>query len=164
MVDAFSSDAIPTHLLTLEALSVYRSKLAKSGVIAWHLSNRYLDLEPVLARFVRETGVAGLIRSDTDRPPGLDFNGYPTVWAALASNSEQLSPLQNTAGWRSLRIQDSVGVWTDDFSNIFSVFLWAATQMTCTILIRRIRIRSIIVKPHPAKLALCHEPGLSQDI
>ena len=129
VVDAFSSDAIPTHLLTLEALSVYRSKLAKSGVIAWHLSNRYLDLEPVLARFVRETGVAGLIRSDTDRPPGLDFNGYPTVWAALASNSEQLSPLQNTAGWRSLRIQDGVGVWTDDFSNIFSVFIWSVPRM-----------------------------------
>jgi hypothetical protein len=132
VVDAFSSDAIPTHLLTLEALSVYRSKLAKSGVIAWHLSNRYLELEPVLARFIRETGVAGLIRSDTDRPPGLDSNGYPTVWAALASRPEELSPLQSTAGWRSLRIRDGVGVWTDDFSNIFSVFIWSVPRMEST--------------------------------
>lgn len=125
VVDAFSSDAIPTHLLTLEALSVYRNKLSKTGVIAWHLSNRYLDLEPVLARLIRETGVAGLIRSDTDCSPGLESKCYPTVWAAIASNFEQLGALQNAAAWRRLRIREGVRLWTDDFSNIFSVFIWS---------------------------------------
>ena len=129
VVDAFSSDAIPTHLLTLEALSVYRNKLSETGVIAWHLSNRYLDLEPVLARLIRETGVVGLIRSDTDRPPGLESNGYPTVWAAIASNFEQLGALQNAPAWRRLRIREGVGLWTDDFSNIFSVFIWSVPRM-----------------------------------
>jgi hypothetical protein len=129
VVDAFSSDAIPTHLLTLEALSVYRSKLSETGVIAWHLSNRYLDLEPVLARLIREAGVAGLIRSNTDRTPELESSGYPTIWAAIASNPEQLGALRNAAGWRRLRIRERVGLWTDDFSNIFGVFIWSVPRM-----------------------------------
>jgi hypothetical protein len=129
VVDAFSSDAIPTHLLTLEALSVYRSKLSETGVIAWHLSNRYLDLEPVLARLIREAGVAGLIRSNTDRTPELESSGYPTIWAAIASNPEQLGALRNAAGWRRLRIRERVGLWTDDFSNVFGVFIWSVPRM-----------------------------------
>jgi hypothetical protein len=129
VVDAFSSDAIPTHLVTLEALSVYRSKLAEPGVIAWHLSNRYLDLEPVLARFIREARVSGLIRTDIDRTPELESNGYPTVWAAIASNPSQLGALRNDSRWRPLRIREGVGLWTDDFSNIFSVFIWSVPRM-----------------------------------
>lgn len=129
VVDAFSSDAIPTHLLTLEALSVYRSKLSETGIIAWHLSNRYLDLEPVLARFIRKAGVAGLIRTDIDRTPELESNGYPTVWAAITSEPSQLGALRNDTRWRSLRIREGVGLWTDDFSNIFSVFIWSVPRM-----------------------------------
>ena len=129
VVDAFSSDAIPTHLLTLEALSVYRSKLSETGIIAWHLSNRYLDLEPVLARFIRKAGVAGLIRMDINRTPELESNGYPTVWAAIASEPSQLGALRNDTRWRSLQIREGVGLWTDDFSNIFSVFIWSVPRM-----------------------------------
>ena len=128
VVDAFSSDAIPTHLLTLEALSVYRSKLSDTGILAWHLSNRYLDLEPVLGRLIQTSGVAGLIRANTDRTPELESNGYPTIWAALASNPTHLGALRNDSRWRPLQTREEVGVWTDDFSNIFRVFIWSVPR------------------------------------
>ena len=129
VVDAFSSDAIPTHLLTLEALSVYRSKLSPTGILAWHLSNRYLDLEPVLGNLLREAGVAGLIRVNIDRTPEQETNGYPTIWAAVGSTPEHLGALRKDSRWRPLRTRESVGVWTDDFSNIFRVFIWSVPRM-----------------------------------
>jgi hypothetical protein len=129
VLDAFSSDAIPTHLLTLEAMSVYRSKLSEKGVLAFHLSNRYLDLEPVLGRLIRATGVAGLIRANTDRTPELESSGDPSIWVAIASDPSHLGALRNNTGWRSLRIRENVALWTDDFSNIFSVFIWSVPRL-----------------------------------
>jgi hypothetical protein len=128
VVDAFSSDAIPTHLLTLEALDVYRRKLSPTGILAWHLSNRYLDLEPVLGNLLRRADVAGLIRVNIDRTPELEANGYPTIWAAVASAPQHLGALRTDSRWRPLRTRESVGVWTDDFSNIFSVFIWSVPR------------------------------------
>jgi hypothetical protein len=124
-IDAFSSDAIPTHLLTLEALSIYRSKLSEKGVLVLHLSNRYLDLEPVLGRLVRVAGIAGLIRANMARTRELlESGGDTSIWAAVASHVSFLSSLQNDERWRPLRIREGVALWTDDFSNIFSVFRW----------------------------------------
>jgi hypothetical protein len=130
VLDAFSSDAIPAHLLTLEALSVYRSKLSEEGVVVWHLSNRYLDLEPVLARLIDATGTAGLIRRNTDRTVELESEGFPSIWAAIASNPTHLAALQKDTRWRRLRRRENVGLWTDDYSNIFSVFIWSVPRIT----------------------------------
>jgi spermidine synthase len=69
LVDAFTSDAIPIHLITLEALQLYRRKLAPDGIVAFHISNRYLDLEPVLANLAKHEGMVALIehsREDED--------------------------------------------------------------------------------------------------
>jgi hypothetical protein len=129
VLDAFSSDAIPTHLLTLEALTLYRSKLSESGVLILHLSNRYLDLEPVVGGLIRRTSAAGLIRANTDRTPQLESSGDPSIWAAIASDPSHLGPLRNTRGWRPLRVQKNVAAWTDDFSNIFSVFIWSVPRL-----------------------------------
>jgi hypothetical protein len=125
VLDAFSSDAIPTHLLTLEALTVYRSKLSEEGVLVFHLSNRYLDLEPVLGRLIQSAGVSGLIRVNTARTRELlESDGDPSVWAALAPRASSLGGLGNNDQWRLLKTREGVGLWTDDFSNIFSVFRW----------------------------------------
>lgn len=129
VLDAFSSDAIPTHLLTFEALSVYRRKLSETGILALHLSNRYLDLEPVVGRLVHKAGVVGLIRKDTIRKEEPKFEAYPSAWAVIASNSSDLGALQNDTRWRPLRVQERVGLWTDDFSNIFSVFIWSVPPL-----------------------------------
>jgi hypothetical protein len=129
VLDAFSSDAIPTHLLTLEALSLYRSKLSETGILALHLSNRYLDLEPVLGRLIQAAGVAGLIRVNTQRTAELEAGGDPSIWAAIASDPSSLGALQRDARWRPVGIREGVGLWTDDFSNIFSVFLWSLPRL-----------------------------------
>lgn len=129
VLDAFSSDAIPTHLLTLEALSLYRSKLSETGVLALHLSNRYLDLEPVVGRLIQAAGVAGLLRANTGRTPELESTGDPSIWAAIASDSSALGALQHDTRWRPVRIREGVALWTDDFSNIFSVFRWSLPRL-----------------------------------
>jgi hypothetical protein len=129
VLDAFSSDAIPTHLLTLEALSLYRSKLSEKGVLVLHLSNRYLDLEPVVGRLIQTTGAAGLIRANTDRTPELEASGDPSIWAAIASEGSRFGALQKNRNWRPLRLRDNVALWTDDFSNIFSVFIWSVPRL-----------------------------------
>ena len=123
VLDAFSSDAIPTHLLTREALGVYRSKLRDGGVLVFHLSNRYLDLEPVLGRVIRSVGDSGLIRVNTGRTPELlKSGGDPSIWAAVAPRVSSLRALQDDERWKPLRNQAGIGLWTDDFTNIFSVF------------------------------------------
>jgi hypothetical protein len=129
VLDAFSSDAIPTHLLTFEALSLYRRKLSERGVLVLHLSNRYLDLEPVLGRLVQAAGVVGLIRANTERTPELESTGDPSIWAAVASDASSLGALQGDTRWRPLRVREGVALWTDDFSNIFSVFRWSLPRL-----------------------------------
>jgi hypothetical protein len=123
VIDAFNSDAIPIHLLTAEALSIYRSKLSRNGVVLFHLSNRYLDLEPVLGRLAQAAHLSALIREDT-RPTWrlLESGANPSVWAAVGLDSAAVSTLQRDSGWRPLRVRQSVHLWTDDYSNIFSVF------------------------------------------
>jgi hypothetical protein len=123
VLDAFSSDAIPTHLLTREALRVYQNKLTDDGVLVFHLSNRYLDLEPVLGRLVEDAGAAGLIRVNTARNKELlDSDGDPSIWAAVAPRASSLAQLRHDKRWQPLRGQSGVGLWTDDFTNIFRVF------------------------------------------
>jgi hypothetical protein len=128
-LDAFSSDAIPAHLLTFEALSLYRRKLAANGVLVLHLSNRYLDLEPVVGRLARSAGLAGRIRVNTQRTAQLVANGDPSIWAAIAVQASSLGSLQGLAQWRPLRLDDDVALWTDDFTNIFKVFIWSVPRL-----------------------------------
>jgi hypothetical protein len=123
VLDAFTSDAIPLHLLTLEALSVYLSRLAPDGVLLFHLSNRYLSLEPVVARSIGSLKLSGLIRVNTRLPrKHEDSGGNPSIWAAVARQQSQLGGLQRDSRWRGLRRREDVALWTDDFSNIFKVF------------------------------------------
>ena len=130
VLDAFSSDAIPVHLLTLQAVSVYRSKLSENGILIFHISNRYLNLEPVLARLIDATGTAGLIRRTTGRAVEVETEGFPSIWVAIASNPTRLAALGKDARWGPLQKRADVGLWTDDFSNIFSVFVWSIPRIT----------------------------------
>jgi hypothetical protein len=172
VIDAFSSDAIPIHLITLEALDVYLDKLTEDGLLCFHISNRYLDLRPVLLNLAKERGLSAVYQSDNweEAFPGKSAS----TWVMLARKSEYLDGLRALNEWEDqreeLRMQllpvvlwpnnalttsgmllfqlldeevckrpakweelqpdknwpdlRKVGVWTDDYSNLLSVFDW----------------------------------------
>jgi len=119
ILDAFSSDSVPTHLLTLEALSAYLEKLAPDGVIAVNISNRFIDLLPILAAAGERLGLTVAARFDTTD----DRLARPSKWVAMARSPERLAPLIAQHGWSSAR-SGGVGAWTDDRSDLFLPLLW----------------------------------------
>jgi hypothetical protein len=117
VLDAFSSDAIPIHLLTTEALRTYETRLSANGVLAFHISNRHITLAPAIARLARERGLTALTRLDT----GVDWkNGFEaSEWVVMARRPERLQSLASDTRWASL-VADARPAWTDDFSNIWT--------------------------------------------
>ena len=124
VIDAFSSDAIPIHLLTREAVVLYMDKLAADGVLVVHISNRFLNLTPVLARIVEELGYAALrgARNKIDRD--IDIAGTKSVWALIAHNQAMIDALALSEVWGPLEASMDQRVWSDDFSNLLEVIRW----------------------------------------
>jgi hypothetical protein len=120
MVDAFSSDAIPIHLITKEAIELYFCKLNAHGVLAVHISNRYLNLEPVLGNLAENLELVARGRSDDK----IDARTLPgknrSQWIVLARRIGDLGRL--ASDWTSVERNRKVGVWTDDYSNLLRVF------------------------------------------
>lgn len=117
-VDAFSSDAIPAHLLTREAMNLYFQKLKPDGVLMVHISNRHLDLEPVVGNLAADLGLVARVNDDDDeRQPGQ----YSSTWVVVVRNEARLGPLAKSKQWKSIPWDEEAGIWTDDFSNILSV-------------------------------------------
>lgn len=119
ILDAFSSDAIPVHLLTREAIALYFSKLNHNGVVVAHITNKYLNLEPLLSTLAGEMGLASRIRFGLSDNYGLTH----ATWVALARQEAHLGGLAHHSLWTTLR-QQPLTAWTDNFSNIISVFKW----------------------------------------
>ena len=120
VLDAFSSDAIPTHLLTLEALQLYLSKLAAHGLLAIHISNRYLDLEPVLGRLASQLHVAARIRSDSEvTDEESDQGKFSSTWVIFARDESALAPFRKDERWATLATGRDL--WTDSYSNVLRV-------------------------------------------
>jgi spermidine synthase len=125
VMDAFSSDAIPLHLLTREALAMYVSKLADDGVLAFHVSNRYLILQPVLADLARDARLLCWGQNDVELTEDEKKLGKsPSQWVLMARKRDHLGKLARDERWLQLGGRPGVPVWTDDFSNLFSVFKW----------------------------------------
>jgi hypothetical protein len=121
IVDAFSSDSVPVHLLTREAVELYVRKLRPRGLIAFHVSNRHLELAPVVARAAHALGLAAVERND--RAEGANGARTPSGWLVIARSPERLEPLLERPGWGVPTV--SAGrVWTDDYSNVLSVVKW----------------------------------------
>ena len=125
-LDTFSSDAIPVHMLTAEAFEAYLGVLAPEGILAVHISNRHLDLEPVLAALAGRFGLASRIKrfggAGEDEPaPRLS---EASVVAVIARNEETLGMLELDADWIPLAGADRVRVWTDDYTSIVPLLVW----------------------------------------
>ena len=120
ILDAFSSDAVPVHLLTKEAMDLYLDKVSEDGVILFHISNRYITLVRVISGLVEDAGLAGLgqtYSAGSDKPP-LHSNSH---WVAVGRTKQALAFLADDPRWaETLPLQDSV-LWTDDFSNLIAV-------------------------------------------
>jgi hypothetical protein len=115
VIDAFSSDSVPAHFLTTQALDLYLGKLAPDGVLAFHISNRYLKLEPLLGGLSRRAGLSAFIRREAEpNVPGR----YPSWWVVMARTDAALGTIPGDSRWA--RVQGDK-VWTDDFSNILSL-------------------------------------------
>ena len=119
-VDAFSSDAVPMHLLTDEALGVYARALKPDGILMMHISNRYLDLEPVLAEGARNGGwhAAALDHSQSDRY----LNDHASHWVAMTRQRQTMEDMISVSGqpkaWKRLRRQPGFSGWSDDYASI----------------------------------------------
>lgn len=123
VIDAFGSDAIPLHLVTREALTGYLTHLSAHGMLAFHISNRYVDLEPVLANLAADAGLVCWIQKDLgpQDAAGGQSGKSPSVWVVMTRTPAALAPLAASPRWETARPRPSLGVWTDDFSNLVSV-------------------------------------------
>ncbi|HEX6316659.1 MAG TPA: fused MFS/spermidine synthase [Gemmatimonadaceae bacterium] len=124
VLDAFSSDAIPAHLMTKEAVALYFRKLQPDGVIAFHISNRYLDLRPVVIALANDARVAGALG---ERAPDTDGRGllyYGSRWMVLARRPETLAELVKIDGWYALGTWPASRLWTDDYTDVLGAIKW----------------------------------------
>jgi hypothetical protein len=131
VLDAFGSDAIPLHLLTREAVELYLDRLQPHGIIAVHISNNYVDLEPVLANLARSVtpSLACYVQSDATLTTAQKKSGkMRSVWMLLARRADDLPAALRGGAWRRAQPRDDLREWTDDYSNLWQVFRWRGTE------------------------------------
>jgi hypothetical protein len=123
VLDAFSSDAIPVHLLTREAMAGYLAHLDPGGALILHISNRHMELARVVAAVGAAVGLVTYLKEDR-RPATVptDFKMNSLV-AALVRDRSDLGELLSRPDWQEVRPDPRVSAWTDDYSNIFGAIL-----------------------------------------
>ncbi|GIZ50501.1 spermidine synthase [Noviherbaspirillum aridicola] len=112
-VDAFSGDAIPVHLVTREALAIYRRHLKPDGILAFHVTNKFLSLSPVVQELARDQGLHAVRIVDD----GMDTTGHRTDWVLLSARM----PAALADAGDAIPQVPGLAVWTDDFNNLFQV-------------------------------------------
>jgi hypothetical protein len=129
VIDVFSSDAVPVHLIDREAVQLYLRKLAPGGLLLFHVSNRYLDLKRVLAPLAADAGLTAracddIVTTDADSRAGKDAS----IWVVMARTKADLGPLAQSFRWFPLDRQPGAPVWTDDFSNLWGALRWGPME------------------------------------
>lgn len=125
-VDAFSSDAVPMHLLTREALRVYGRVVQRDGLVLFHISNRYLDLKPVVAGIARDEGWSSAMLEYIPSEEEEIMNATVSVWIALSRNPATIDRLVQMSGedsinWTVLETRPGFEGWTDDHASILQI-------------------------------------------
>lgn len=118
VVDAFASDSIPLHLLTREVMALYTQKLRDGGAVLFNISNRYLDLAPVIGATAVPLGLVAYERADETED--LTVGIFPSRWVLVGNKATLKAP---TPKWNSVEVLESDRGWTDDYSNVFAVLL-----------------------------------------
>jgi hypothetical protein len=118
VVDAFTGDSIPVHLLTAEALALYLRHLKGEGVLAFHITNIFLDLRPVIARVAQHFGKEGyVVYSDGDDDRGTDG----ATWVLVTTDGTRLAVERLGQPLEKIQAREGVHLWRDDYSSVFSV-------------------------------------------
>lgn len=119
-VDAFSGDSIPMHLITQEAVRVFMNQVSSGGIVAYHVSNRFLDLPPVLAEIAAKENLAGVVIEDPAQTDNALHSS--STWVLLARNADTLKGIGDAG--KPLQRSSGAPLWTDDFNNLLSVVKW----------------------------------------
>jgi hypothetical protein len=122
-VDAFTSDAIPIHLITREAMAIYLRKLAPHGIVAVHVSNRYLELASVVAGIAAANGALARVNDGSDVQENESEYRYAGTVVAVARTDEDFGQLAQSRYWPLQEPDPEQRVWTDDYSNVLGAVL-----------------------------------------
>jgi hypothetical protein len=119
VIDAFSSDSIPVHLITREALAVYMKHMHPDGIIAFHVTNRYLDLPPVVQKIADAAGMGAVLV--THDPDEIDERYSRTDWMLVTRDASFLKsdPVQRVA--TQVEVPAKISLWTDNFNNLLRI-------------------------------------------
>ncbi|HEX3986718.1 MAG TPA: fused MFS/spermidine synthase [Acidobacteriaceae bacterium] len=120
-IDAFSGDAVPVHLLTTQAMAVYRRQLAPDGILAFHVSNQYLDLVPVVAEIAESAGMQSRV---VETPTRASRGEYRATWVLVTNNAAFLAQPVVAAMARPIPPRRDLRVWTDDYSSLLPILQW----------------------------------------
>ena len=135
-LDAFSSDSIPLHLLTKEAFATYRKALKPDGLLLVHISNRYIDLNPVVAAEAKANGWSAALRHDSPTEQLINRGNRASQWIALSRDPAKLAELTgrvdkvksryyNSEQWLQLDAPGETNPWTDDYASVLPhLSLW----------------------------------------
>lgn len=121
VVDAFSGDAIPVHLLTVQAMKVYQRQLAPGGILAFHISNQYLDLAPVVGPLAAASGMQARL---IDTPSNDTRGEYRATWVLVTNNSAFLSQPPVVLASLPVHLKPGLRTWTDNYSSLLPILQW----------------------------------------
>jgi spermidine synthase len=123
VIDAFSSDSIPVHIITREAFDLYARKLKPGGIIAANISNAYMDLSPILGMAARDMGWASLfqVHDPFTGDEQIRTNLMNSRWMVMARTMDDMGGIPYSGGWMRPKLPAGMRAWTDDYSNILSV-------------------------------------------
>ena len=121
-LDAFQSESIPVHLLTREAVAIYKSKLTPHGLLVFNVSNQYVDMHTVLANLAASAGLVAYERDDLKA--GRAHGRAPSRWIVMARSPADLGRIATQDGWHRLAPDPGQRLWTDQYSNVMSVLRW----------------------------------------
>lgn len=123
LIDAFSSDSIPVHLLTREAVDLYMDKVAQGGMLVFHLSNRYMELQSVIAAIARERGLHALFHKEQPRSE-IDLENFIVLGRAVAlvRDPADFGTLASNPAWKPAEAGETIA-WSDEYSNILAA-IW----------------------------------------
>jgi hypothetical protein len=127
ILDAYSADTVPTHLLTVEALDLYLRNLAEDGVLLFNISNQYFDLRPVLGNLAAARGLDAYYEEDAiGESTALRTGQFGSRWVAMARKSSDLGSISTNPRWKKLGSYAGVPLWTDDYSSLIRVLYGVA--------------------------------------